>query len=577
MRDLRCAFAINLLGLVPDQQQEKLMTIIKKILITIFSVFLGLVLLLFLFKEQIGRLLGAAPPHEYAISEGNIPVPVERSYTSSKQSPVKDSVLRYWSSKVLPNWIEERKVTAPRVAIANLFSGRKIKETNTYLQEQKSVGISGSTWEKNPEGDYDFTLAGLTPLLFFFGDSTNILYPETVDNLLNVLLIEEGGEFNGKVPKTYGFVYDTENHILMTEGSRYLKNLWLWNHSNKAAKYNNLETGLEEKLFTYMQKIYEHGVFEFNSDPYIAYTIMALLNLQAFGEGRIKETATNILDRINWQYSLSSYKLRRFPPYRRQYERAHRTALGEGYHTAAMKMWLSFYDAANQYHVNRGEHVALWAGIFPYRPADKVIDWTLEKKHAYYVKIGHGYESCPEIYSGHPGYLISGGGANQGERSLIVARPIVVLLDDEAEDLKETFHMYGPGEDFMEWNNTGVYKDFAVAAGSVHIPAGHQPLAQNGNWEVYQVDDEVFMLIYSINDLGIIAIHTGNADPSQLLKEVITLNPDETQLYTRFKHLNGKEIGFDLKATKDQWVITAINGVEQDRNFHRWPHMDGEL
>jgi hypothetical protein len=36
------------------------------------------------------------------------------------------------------------------------------------------------------------------------------------------------------VPRTLGLARDTENHLLMTEGSRYLKNRWLALHVNGA-------------------------------------------------------------------------------------------------------------------------------------------------------------------------------------------------------------------------------------------------------------------------------------------------------------------------------------------------------
>lgn len=98
------------------------------------------------------------------------------------------------------------------------------------------------------------------------------------------------------------------------------------------------------------------------------------------------------------------------------------------------------------------------------------MEWTLEKPNSYFVKIGHGFNSCPGIYSGNKNYLISAGGANQGKNSLIMPKPITLFLDDNAIELKQTIHMYDPGEDLMKWNNTGVYIDFACTKGRVHIP-----------------------------------------------------------------------------------------------------------
>ena len=39
-------------------------------------------------------------------------------------------------------------------------------------------------------------------------------------------------------------------------------------------------------------------------------------------------------------------------------------------------------------------------------------------------------------------------------------------------ELDEVFHMYGPGEERNNWNNTGVYEDFTCVKGEVQIPKG---------------------------------------------------------------------------------------------------------
>ena len=176
--------------------------------------------------------------------------------------------------------------------------------------------------------------------------------------------------------------------------------------------------------------------------------------------------ATKILDLINWQYALNSYQFKHFPPYRRRFKKDFRKEIVSDYHSVMLMVWAGFYNDSLKIDLSRGEHMALWPSMLPYRPSDKIMEWTLNKPNPYFVKIGHGYNSCPEICSGDKSYLLSAGGANQGRRSLIMPKPTVLFLDDDAENLKEIFHMYGPGEDFMDWNNTGVYEDFACSRGS---------------------------------------------------------------------------------------------------------------
>ncbi len=40
-------------------------------------------------------------------------------------------------------------------------------------------------------------------------------------------------------------------------------------------------------------------------------------------------------------------------------------------------------------------------------------------------------------------------------------------------------HLAGPGTDFMKWNNTGVYRNFACAKGPVFVPDSFKPLQKN--------------------------------------------------------------------------------------------------
>ena len=183
--------------------------------------------------------------------------------------------------------------------------------------------------------------------------------------------------------------------------------------------------------------------------------------------------------------------------------------------------------------------------------------------------MGHGYNSCPEILSGDQGYLLSAGGANQGRRSLIVAKPIMLFLDDNASEMGEAFHMFGPGDDFVDWNNTGVYRDFACAKGKVRIPKGKNSSTSSGNWQIFAITEGVFLATYSKKELGLMVIVRTDT-PENALEKVIENNLDEELLKTRFIHPNGNLIEYDLDAPKDQWVINNVNKKTVNRNFDQW-------
>ncbi len=510
------------------------------------------------------------------LATGNIAVPEQRTFSFVDTSSLQQAIFEHWSQGELEDWVDGEKVDfkSSRIVLGCLLSGRRIEEVNNYLLRQKSSGTSGSRWLLNPNGGYNFNTMGYTPVLYLFNERPDLLYPATKEHLVHNILTIEGDGFTRKVPKLS--IQDTENHILMAESSRYLKNQWLWENGEQSTEYDNKKNGVEEGLRNYLQEIYDYGMYEFNSAPYLGYSYSSLLILNAFAKGEIKDQATKILDRLNWQYALSSYNFKHSPPYRRKFGDAYKTSIMDDYHTVMLKVFTSLYSDTLEITIERGEHHALFASMLPYRPADKVVEWTLQKPNPYFVKIGHGYNSCPGIYSGDKDYLISAGGANQGKRSLIMPKPIMLFLDDEATDIAETFHLYGPGEDFLDWNNTGVYIDFACTKGQVHIPEAKIPLLTVDNWQIFRISNTTFLAVYSKNSLGILAIVRAET-AEQTLELVRENNSDEELLQSQFSHPNGNFIEYDLDSAKDTWIIKSVNKKIVNRKFDRWPFFEGNI
>ena len=516
---------------------------------------------------------GAGRKMDNPIELGNIQIPKQRSLSFSNHSKLKQKILDGWTSKTPQDWKPNEKVNLKnsRIAISCLLEGKRIEEINNYLMNQKAVGHPGSPWLLYPIGDYDFTAMAFTALLYLFGEKPELLYPKTREHLLNNILTIEGDEFRRNVG--YMFLEDSENHILMTEGSRFLKNQWLMKHGNTDPKYDNKMNGVSKKLKIFLEDIETYGFYEFNSAPYLGYTYCALLNLYEFASGDIRDLAGKLLDRLNWQYALSSYKFKHFPPNRRRFGKSFKKNIDSDYHTVMLKVWASLFDDSFQIDMSRGQHHALWATFALYKPSDKVMEWIINKPKPYFVKMGHGYNSCPEIISGDKGYLLSAGGANQGKRSLIVAKPIMLFLNDDAEEMSETFHMFGPGDNFVEWNNTGVYEDFACTKGKVYVPEAKQALISSANWQIFSIIEGVFLAIYSKKEIGLMAIVRSNS-AKDVLNKIIENNSDESRLNTRFNHPNGNIIDYDLESPKDQWVITRVNRKNMDRDFSKWPFFE---
>ncbi len=543
---------------------------IKKIFAYLLIVSITIPVLLYVL---VNIFAGAGRKMDKPIELGNIKIPTRRTLSFNDNSELKQNILDGWTSKTPKDWKPDEKVNLKnsRIVISCFLEGKRVEEMNKYLMRQKAVGHPGSPWLLYPLGDYDFTAMAFTALLYLFGEKPDILYPKTRQHLLNNILTIEGNKFRRNVG--YMFLEDSENHILMTEGSRYLKNQWLRNHGNNAPEYNNKTNGVEKKLKIFLEEIDTYGFYEFNSAPYLGYTYCALLNLYEFASGDIRSLSGKLLDRLNWQYALSSYKFKHFPPNRRRFGKNFKKNIDSDYHTVMLKVWGSLYDESLSLNMSRGQHHALWATFVSYKPADKVIKWVLDKPKPYFVKMGHGFNSCPEILSGDKSYLLSAGGANQGRRSLIVAKPIMLFLDDDASEMEHAFHMFGPGDNFIDWNNTGVYEDFACTKGKVNIPVNKKVLKSSGNWKIFLITKGIYLAIFSKEELGLMVIVRSNS-VENILEDILRKNSDEKKLSTYFNHPNGNLIEYDLNSPKDQWVIKSVNNISTNRNFSEWDLFD---
>jgi hypothetical protein len=509
------------------------------------------------------------------LGAGTIMVPSERTQSWMMRSGVTDSLLAHWAAREIGEWKSEGKVTIPRILIGKLASGQDIEFVNAYLQDRQPRGTVGSTGPFHKTGDYDFTLAGLSLLLYAFGDQSDVLYPKTVDHIVNVLMTQEGGTPKIYTPRILGLpLRDTENHILMTEGSRYLKNRWKARHGDLDKKYDNVTNGLEAWLVAYLEGMARAGLHEYNSRPYLGYTLTALLNLESFTAEPVRVAARRVLDRANWEYALGSLTFRRFPPFRRQASHARDTDLDGDYHTGVMKAWMSLAGVDGLF-IRQGAHQALWVPLTSYRPADAVVKWVIEKPEHYFVQVGHGHDGSPEIYSGGPGYLITAGGVADDPARQCVARPTTLMLEDGVMDLSGLLQVAGPDTTYQTWNNTGVYQNLAVSAGPVSVPKDWIAVAENDTWRIFERAGHR-MAVYSTDHLGIFCV-LPDGKPTDLLAGLILANGDAEVLKTHFKWPDGSAIAYDVHAPKDQWVIVSVDGVAVDRNFGRWPLMQGEV
>ena len=493
-------------------------------------------------------------------------------------------IIEHWAEREFLDWAENGKVTMTRVLLARMLTGRDIDRVNRYLLAARPYAGSGSSYELRPQADYDFAEIVLAGFPFLFGAQPEVLWPKTLAHIVDVLLIEKGYRIRWTVPGSLGTVRETENHILMTEGTRMLRNLWLIKSGADDSTRHVRRTGEHARaLARYIRDLEQRGLYEFNSQPYGGYTLAAVLIIHAFAqEPELTAASQRLLDRISYQYAASGMGLRRMVPFRRQLGRSDRTSVYEDPLTAAMVSWygdaLLTGDVANQPNL----HHAVIPAAMPYRPGPLVDRFMLGDESAArsygegkLILIGRGEGSSPEIHYRGEGYLISAGGVSWGKGSGIVARPTVLIRDDAVTDLTGMLRIVGAG-DLTSWNNTGVQRDFAVGKGPLLIPDGWRAVARSGNWRIFPLGDRRpgWVVTYSDSRVSLFAVTARSTEgPQAILEKVLAANPNATQLVRRFAAPGGAEFSYDADAPRGTWVMKGVDGQNVDRDYQAWPRL----
>lgn len=412
----------------------------------------------------------------------------------------------------------------------------------------------------------DFTICNWARLLYMAEENPdNIRLSDAAKaHIRDNLLVLEGETYDGDIRNTRnalfrgaasfaGFattetgIQNSENHLLMVNGSTYLKN-------QLTQPRVNAGSDLEIKLCLHLDNLYERGLTEFNSIPYAGFTIDALLNLHDFAFEPVKSRATRVLDKIFYDYAThATQDGQSFRPFSRLAKNGNKQDFRTNDHMRAfISSWIGldpcYYllDKQSTYC-----NYAFFGLTTSYCLPTVVHELATSPNKQYLAMTGQPHGNAEISYKGiyHTDehdtappkqYLLSGGGlsnesselgntllttglgmfklgkqsaidrAEMNKRRLtseIVSRNPVLILNGEAgsKELSECFYLgseqaldkdFGSGIDTKGKNNSGIYFDTLVGPYKVHVPEkyldqGMKSTLNEGvaqSWTLYQVE-----------------------------------------------------------------------------------------
>lgn len=431
------------------------------------------------------------------------------------------SIVRYFAALDLKKYSDKTGNTFPIIAVAKLNQRRDVELVNRAIMDAstKPYANVGTDFQKlDPfcvrKGDYDFSLRGWVTLMYQMQDHPELLYPETREKILTTLLTETGNKF--ALYRTFCGIYrnkETENHVLLTEGSRYLTNqLWrrvLREKGVASDYYDNTKNGMTTFLLKFMRDFLLNDFDEYNSRPYAKLSLAGLHNIYEYAEDKsVKEMAKMVIDYMSAKFASSSLDLRRVVPFCRQPERRFDTDILEG-DGISVNMALLAGDLDYVHKLPANVRLSEWSTVAlalgKYRVDDMILDLIINSdkpgREFYQAFHHHGYE----FYTGNDKYLLNAGGKYINGFDLgtgIVdgwTVPISILPTKGGMSKPELIRILGDNRE-KKRSNMCVTKDFACGLNPVipdNIPLNC--LEKVGYWKFINLDQPGCSLDYDLH------------------------------------------------------------------------------
>jgi hypothetical protein len=315
-------------------------------------------------------------------------------------------------------------------------------------------------------GNYDFLLPNLLAIAY---RHAHLLSEAARNHLLSTLLTQRGPlDLEQHIVTQPGMVYEeSENHLLMIEGGRYL--------TNQLIGFDNDSSLVTTWLMSKLQSTLQNDFTEWNSRPYQGLSVRALAVLYDHAREPVRTATGLVLDYLGVKFAVSSSALRRHVSFRRRREHTWDTGLFED---AESSRFLALTGKARLLREASPDlavvekNVAVPAVLSSHRPHLFARDLIMNDNHkTYYQRFRHG---GVEVFSSTPDFLISAGGIfvdafhfiKWGFENISVPEPITIMPGDVATDVRDVPHLDGVETDELK-NNTGVAPGFAAGMGPV--------------------------------------------------------------------------------------------------------------
>jgi hypothetical protein len=261
-------------------------------------------------------------------------------------------------------------------------------------------------------------------------------------------------------------IEETENHLLMQNSSKYLKNKLMMAEEREAGyrvgfdELVDQNEDVQEWLLDRLERIVDEDFLEYNSKPYNRLSLKSLLNLIDYScditwtwerslnpprgtrpchprDEAIVTAASAVYDLAVAKAALGSSQGRRLIPFRRLAEENTRyrdtwrfrngegvvsleepkrfldIALGADHLLAALQFWVgTTHHGPNRQASSGSVHEMLWYATSRYRPHEMILDIAVNKSTPYEQSFKH---DTRERYSSGPGWLLTAGGDDEAQ------------------------------------------------------------------------------------------------------------------------------------------------------------------